>query len=73
MGLHNATISTVPSRPRFAWDAKSPPWTDGNGNQERFKAAVEDWKEFHDSLPDNNLNKITTGLQGIVLKSQLFG
>jgi len=37
---------------------KESPWTDGKGNQERFKVAAEDWNEYHDSLPEPNTNKI---------------
>ena len=66
-------FSEKPSRPRFQWDARSPPWTDGKGNQKRFLKAVKLWKEFHDALPASNSNKIPSNLQGIVLKSQLFG
>ena len=68
-----ASVNSVPTRPRFAWDAKSPPWTDGVGNQERYKKAVLDWKEYHDSLAENNPNKVSPNIQGIILKSQLFG
>lgn len=32
---------------------KSPPYTDGKGNQEKFKVDVENWVECHESLPDN--------------------
>ena len=31
------------------------------------------WKLFHDKLPAKNSNKIPNELQGIILKSQLFG
>ena len=65
--------NSLPTRPKFTWDAKSPPWTDGKGNQEKFKLAVEDWKEYHDSLPAANSHKLVVAMQGIVLKSQLFG
>lgn len=73
MGPGTNAVSTIPSRQRFAWDARCPPWTDGRGNQERYKVAVEDWKEFNDALPDTSPNKIAAPLQGIVLKSQLYG
>lgn len=52
---------------------KTPQWTDGKGNQERFKAAVEYWKDFRDTLPDKSPNKISTTVHGIVLKFQLYG
>ena len=68
-GLANA----LPTRPRFAWDARSAPWTDSKGNEERFKVAVDDWKEFHDSLADTNPTKLPLNMQALVLKSQLYG
>lgn len=68
-----SSSATVPSRPRFTWDIRSPPWTDGRGNQDHYLDAVKLWKEFQDALPDTNSNKITPNLQGIVLKAQLFG
>lgn len=64
----SANANTFPKRPRFAWDEKCPPWTDGKGNQDKFKAAVEDWKEFNNALPASSPNKVPTTLQGIVLK-----
>lgn len=64
---------TVPTRPRFAWDSKIAPWTYGKGNQEKFKIAFEDWKESLDPLPDSSPKKVSVSLQGIVLKSQLYG
>lgn len=67
------TLNSLATSPQYIWDAKSPPWTDGRGNQEKFKAAVLDWKEYHDSLPVNSANKISAAVQGLVLKSQLFG
>lgn len=62
----------LPTRPRFSWDAKSPPWTDGKGNQERFNASVFDWKEYHDSLPDSSSNKLPSAIQGLVLSLRLL-
>ena len=62
----------LPNRPRYSWDIRTVPWTDGKGSQEPFAAAVELWKLFHDKLPDSNANKIPATLQGIMLKSQLF-
>jgi len=63
----------LPSRPRFSWDSRNVPWTDGKGNQEEYANAVKLWKSFHDLLPATNPNKITPALQGIMLQSQLFG
>ena len=68
-----APNSSVPSRPRFSWDAKSAPWTDGKGDQEEYFKAVKLWQAFNDALPDRNSNKIPTGLRAICLNSQLYG
>ena len=63
----------VPSRPRFSWDLRNAPWTDGKGNQERFYESVKQWCAFHDNLPNTNPNKIPSSLQGMLLQSQLYG
>lgn len=63
----------LPSRPRFAWDSKTVPWTDGKGDQEEYADSVSLWRAFHEKLPDNHGSKIPTELQGIMLQSQLFG
>lgn len=73
MGPDRDTFNSVPTRPRCSWDIRTPPWTDGKGSAESFLDSVNLWKEFHDSLPANNSNKISPNLQGIILKSQLFG
>lgn len=63
-------MNSLTARPRFSWDAKSPPWTDDKRNQEKYRNSVVDWKDYHDSLPENSLNKVFPFLQGILLKSQ---
>ena len=63
----------LPSRPRFSWDARCVPWTDGKGNQEEYARAVKMWRTFHNKLPDGHAAKILPSLQGIMLQSQLFG
>ena len=68
-----APQSNLPSRPKFSWDAKSPPWTDGKGDQEEYRNSVKLWQTFHNALPDSNSNKIPPALQAICLKSQLYG
>ena len=68
-----APNSGLPSRPKFSWDAKSAPWTDGKGDQEQYNESVTLWNAFHDVLPDSNSNKIPEKLRAICLKSQLFG
>ena len=67
------TDPDLPSRPRFSWDSRQVPWTDGKGNQEQYAAAVRLWKLFHDTLPAANANKIPKSLQGVMLRSQLYG
>lgn len=63
----------TPSRPKFSWDLKSAPWTDGRGTQEEFPDAVERWCDFHDLLEEKNPNKISPRLRGVMLWSQLSG
>ena len=72
MSPSNAS-SSLPSRPRFSWDLKSVPWTDGKGSQEEYASAVMLWSALHDKLPDSNSNKIPLELRGIMLQSQLYG
>ena len=63
----------LPKRPRFSWDIRSVPWTDGKGDQAEYVAAVKSWSSFHDKLPDSNSNKIPQELRGIMLQSHLYG
>lgn len=63
----------LPKRPKFSWDMKSAPWTDGKGDQEEFSRSATLWEAFHDKLPDSNSNKVPKTLCGIVLQSNLFG
>lgn len=72
MGPHPNAINVLPPRPKFIWDPKPPPWTDGSGDQQAHKLEVELWKQFHYHLPANNSNKIPINLEGICLKSQLL-
>lgn len=65
--------SNLPSRPKFIWNLRSPPWTGGRGNQEEYSPAVTQWGKFHDGLPDSNSNKIATNFRGICLSAHLFG
>jgi len=65
--------SLLPQRPKFSWDVRNAPWTDGIGNQEGYAESVKLWKTYHDSLVPTNSTKIPAALQGIVLQSQLFG
>ena len=72
-GVTAAQISELPKRPKFSWDLKTAPWTDGKGSQEQYAEAVELWKLYHDSLAEGTAGKIPKNLQGVVLKSQLYG
>ena len=63
----------LPNRPRFSWDVRSVPWTDGKGKQDDYADAVELWSAFHDALPGKNSNKIPAELRGIMLQANLFG
>lgn len=72
MGPGSHSRSDVPSRPRFTWDLRNCPWTDGKGSQEAYATALSDWSEYHDILPSANANKVAKNLRGLQLKSQLF-
>lgn len=72
MGAGSNDLNIIPSRPLFYWDAKSPPCTDGKGNQEKYKSSVLDCKQYHDLLPEISSNKVFPAVQRIVLKSQLY-
>lgn len=65
--------SGLPSRPKFAWDSKSAPWTDGKLDQEQYNESVTSWNAFHDVLPDSKNNKIPKKLRMICLKYPLSG
>ena len=62
----------LPNPPKFHWDVRNPPWTDGRGVQENFYRAVVAWKKFHDELPNGHSHKIPSNLQGVILQSQLY-
>lgn len=49
---------------KFAMDKRQ-------GESRKFKSAVHDWVEYHDSLPDSYKN-ILNNMQGLILKSQLY-
>lgn len=65
--------NNLPSRPRFSWDIRTVPWTDGRGNQEQYAEAVSLWEAFQDTLADSNSNKVAKAARGIMLQSQLYG
>ena len=67
------SANALPSRPRFSWDTRNAPWTDGIGDQEGYANAVKRWCAFHDSVHDNNANKVMKVSRGMILQSQLCG
>ena len=70
--MNSANIE-LPKLPRFPWDIRSVPWTDGKGSQEDYVSAVQSWSSFHNRLPTTNNSKIPIGLRGIMLHSHLYG
>ncbi len=68
-----ANDKNLPSRPKFTWDLRNVPWTDGRGDQEGYAKKVKEWAAFHDSLTDQNSNKIQKEQRGLVLHTQLYG
>eukprot|EP00171_Calliarthron_tuberculosum_P017605 IDg17605t1 len=69
----SSEYNDLPKRPRFSWDIKTVPWTEGKGNQEDYATSVALWSQFHNKLPNQNSNKIPADLRGIMLQSQLYG
>ncbi len=63
----------LPKRPRFSWDTRLVPWTDGKGNQEDYVNAVRSWSAVDNMLPDTNNRKISKELHRIMLHSHLYG
>lgn len=61
------------SRPKFSWDMRTAPWTDGRGPQDEYADAVDRWSDFHDLLDYKNPNKIPKTLRGTMLWLQLSG
>lgn len=59
--------------PRFFWDIRAVPWTDGKRDQHEYVKAVCRRSAFHENLPDGNSNKITDKNRGTVLLSNLYG
>jgi len=49
---------SLPSRPRFTFDLKTVPWTDGKGPQDEYADNVKEWCDLHDILPENNPNRL---------------
>ena len=74
MGQDGSAVrgADLPMRPKFSWDLKKAPWTDGKGSQEQYAEAVHLWKLHHDALSNNTSGKIPKKLLGMVLKSHLY-
>lgn len=78
MGSNNGSSSNdrsvyLPSRPKYSWDVRNVPWTDGRGDQAGYARSVKLWRKFHAHLPANKSNQIPAELEGIMLQSQLYG
>ena len=73
MGPANNSSHELPNRPKFSWDGKTVPWTDGHGPQDRYAESVAEWSMYHDLLPMGNANRYDKKIRGTILKSQLFG
>lgn len=70
--LFYSSIIALPKSPRFCWDIRYIPLTDGKGNQEKFVNALKSWESFHDELADTNIDKLPKSLRGTVLHSHLY-
>lgn len=44
------SLDKFPSLPRFHWEIRNAPWTDGRGPQDVYIAAVMVWKFLHGNL-----------------------
>lgn len=67
-----SSLYELPKCPRFSWDIRTVPWTDGRGSHEDYVNAIRSWSSFHEKLPDSNNNKIPIGIRGIMLHSHLY-
>lgn len=72
MGTRSNARSDRPSRPHFKWDMRKCPWTNRKGNQEQYVINVRRWCRCHDSLPENNSNRIRQELRRLTLQAQLY-
>ena len=61
----------APGRPRFHWDPRNAPWTDGRDPQDEYIRAVKHWCRYHDAVPDSYSKKVPTDLQAMLLHAQL--
>ena len=68
-----ASANALLNRPRFSWDTRNAPRTDGVGDQEAYANAVKRWCAYHDSLPNANSSKVFKASRGMILHSQLYG
>lgn len=60
-----------PLRPRFSWDIKAVPWTDGIGDKYEYFKAVDRCIEFFGNLPESNSNKKDQKIQELSF-SQIY-
>lgn len=50
--------NALPTRPRFSWETRDAPRTDGVGDQEPYTNTVKRWCASHNTLPDSDANKV---------------
>lgn len=67
-----SSLQTRAQRPRFSWDARNVPWTDGVGDQVEYSEAFLARGSFHHIPSEKNGNQIEKKNRDIVLMSNLF-
>lgn len=68
MRFSSTALSDLPTSSKLKWYMRSYPWTDGKWNQEPHVLQVGRRSKYHDTLPDNNSNKIPAELRGLTLQ-----
>lgn len=63
--------SVLTESSKISWDSRN--IRDGRGDQAPYAESVKLCQYFHQFLPGSNSNKMPDGLQGTMLKSQLYG
>ena len=71
MGADGTSTDKSMSRPKFQWELRTAPWTNGRGPQDEYADAVDRWCDMHDLLDEKNPNKLSDELRGTMLWSQL--
>lgn len=58
-------------RPRFQWDVKNAPWSDGVGDQYEYVRSVRSRSVCMDALGTNRSNRVPKKLRRLLLQAQL--